>query len=135
MPNTCGQGLAERSVLPATLGALAAAMADTLEKHQRTLDLTDRNGRAERDAYDEIARSLRSAATELQATADRMAGYRDLPMPRHDASKMTSADILDAFATFIERELDLSVLLNTFIQHDREMLAHWDQMAASEAPR
>ena len=54
MPNTCGQGLAERSVLPATLGALAAAMADTLEKHQRTLDLTDRNGRAERDASDEI---------------------------------------------------------------------------------
>ena len=129
MSNTCGQGLAERSVLPARLGALAAAMADNLEKHQRTLDLTDNNAEPERDAYDAVARSLRSAATELQAAADRMAGSRDLPMPRHDTSKMTSAEILDAFATFIERELDLSVLLNTLIQRDREMLAHWDQMA------
>jgi len=130
MSNTCGQGLAERSVLPARLGALAAAMADNLEKHQRTLDLTDNNAEPERDAYDAVARSLRSAATELQAAADRMAGSRNLPMPRHDTSKMTSAEILDAFATFIERELDLSVLLNTLIQRDREMLAHWDQMAA-----
>ena len=129
MSNTCGQGLAERSVLPARLGALAAAMADNLEKHQRTLDLTDDSANAERDAYDAVARSLRSAATDLQAAADRMASSRDLPMPRHDTSKMTSAEILDAFATFIERELDLSVLLNTLIQRDREMLAHWDQMA------
>ncbi len=130
MSNTCGQGLAERSVLPATLGALAATMADNLEKHRQTLDLTDNHATAERDAYDAVARSLRIAATELQAAADRMAGSRDLPMPRHDTSKITSAEILDAFATFIERELDLSVLLNTLIQQDREMLAHWDQVAA-----
>jgi hypothetical protein len=129
--NTCGQGLAERSVLPATLGALAATMADNLEKHRQTLDLTDNHATAERDAYDAVARSLRIAATELQAAADRMAGSRDLPMPRHDTSKITSAEILDAFATFIERELDLSVLLNTLIQQDREMLAQWDRMAAT----
>lgn len=122
MPKTCGQGLAERSELPAKLSALSAALADNLEKHQRTLDFTDNNARAEHDAYDAVANALRNAATELQETADRMASYRDLPMPRHDASAMTSPEIRDAFARFIERERDLSTFLNTLIQQDRTML-------------
>jgi hypothetical protein len=79
-PQTCGQGLAERSALPAKLGALSAAMADNLEKHQRTLDLTDNNARAEHEAYEAVASALRKAAALLQATADRMVGYRELPM-------------------------------------------------------
>jgi len=131
MPTTCGQGLAERSTLPAKLSALSAAMADNLEKHQRTLDFTDHNARAENDAYDAVARALRNAATELQAIADRMASYSALPMPRHDQRAATSADIRDAFALFVEREVDLSVLLSSLIQQDREMLAQWDRMAAT----
>ena len=131
MPNTCGQGLAERSALPAKLSALSAAMADNLEKHQRTLDFTDLNARAEHDAYDTVAGALRNAAIELQSIADRMASYRALPMPRHDERAATSADIRDAFAMFVECEVDLSVLLSTFIQRDREMLAQWDRMAAT----
>ena len=130
MPNTCGQGLAERSVLPAKLSALSAAMADNLERHQRTLDFTDNNARAEHDAYDVVARSLRSAATELQTTADRMAEYRALPMARHDERAASSPEIRDAFEWFIERERDLSVLLDTFIQQDRAMLG--DAPASTE---
>ena len=76
MTSTCGQGLAERSALPAKLSELSAAMADNLEKHQRTLDMTDKNATEEHDAYDVVASSLRNAATELQAIADRMARQR-----------------------------------------------------------
>ena len=121
-PQTCGQGLAERSALPANLGALSAAMADILEKHQRTLDLTDTNARAEHEAYEAVASALRTAAAQLQATADRMVGYRELPMARHDERAMNSLEIRDAFARFIEREHDLSALLNIWIQQDRAML-------------
>ena len=137
MPNTCGQGLAERSVLPSKLGALAAAMADNLERHQRTLDFTDNNAGAEHDAYDAVARGLRNAATELRLTADRMASYRDLPMPRHDATAMTSPEIRDAFARFMERERDLSALLDTLIQQDRAMMlgaASGDPESSAQIP-
>jgi uncharacterized protein YndB with AHSA1/START domain len=121
-PETCGLGLAERSAVPAKLGALSAAMADNLEKHQRTLDLTDNNAKAEREAYEVVASALRSAAAQLQTTADRMVGYRGLPLARHDEDALSSPEIRDAFARLIEREDDLSALLSTLIQRDRAML-------------
>jgi hypothetical protein len=83
-PATCGKGLAERSVLPARLSALCAAMADVLEQHQQALDLTDANARTEREAYQVLARDYRNIATQLQNTADRMASYQNLPAARHD---------------------------------------------------
>ena len=121
-PDTCGQGLAERSAVPAKLGALTAAMADNLEKHQRTLDLTDNNAETEHEAYEVVASDLRNAAAQLQAAAERMAGYRGLPMARHDEHAIRSREIRDAFAGLIEREQDLSALLNTLIEQDRAML-------------
>jgi hypothetical protein len=48
------------------------------------LDLTDDHSREEHEAYRELARGHRKIAAELRATARRMAGYRDLPMGRHD---------------------------------------------------
>jgi hypothetical protein len=54
-PRTCGEGLAQRSALPARVSALTAAMAEVLETHQQTLDLTDDNARAERIAYQQLA--------------------------------------------------------------------------------
>ena len=84
-PRTCGKGLAERSALPARLGALAAAMADVLETHQQTLDLTDDNATLERTAYQLLANDYRTLASRLRETAALMAGYRDLPMARHHA--------------------------------------------------
>jgi uncharacterized protein YndB with AHSA1/START domain len=132
-PETCGQGLAERSALPATLGALAVAMADTLEQHRRTLDLSDQNAKAEDDAYEAVASALGNAAAQLQVTADRMVGYRELPMGRHHEGALASAEIHDGFARFIEREQDLSLLLNTWIQQDRAMLGHASARADSSS--
>jgi hypothetical protein len=125
MPETCGQGLAERSALPAKLSALSAAMADNLDQHRRTLDLTDHNARAEHDAYDAVASALRDAATQLQGIADGMAEYAPLPMARHDERAASSPEIRDAFVRFLEREQDLSALLDTWIQEDRAMLGDW----------
>jgi len=118
-PDTCGRGLAARSAVPAKLGALSAAIADNLEQPQRTLDLTDHNAKAERDAYEVVASALRNAAAQLQTTADLMVGYRGLPMARHDEDAMSAPEIRDAFAGLIEREHELSALLNTVIQQDR----------------
>ena len=121
-PESCGRGLADRSALPAKLAALSAAMAATLETHQRTLDLTDRNAKVEHEAYQALAGAFRNAAAHLQTTADRMLAYKDLPVARHDERAMSSPEMRDAFATFVEREHDLSVLLSTWIQSDSAML-------------
>jgi hypothetical protein len=83
-PTTCGQGLAEHSKLPAKLAELLAALAENLELHQRALDLTDPNSRAEHIAYQKLEHAFRKIATELGAAAKAMAGYRDLPMGKHD---------------------------------------------------
>jgi hypothetical protein len=131
-PDTCGRGLAERSAVPAKLGALIAAMAENLEEHRRTLDLTDDNARAEREAFEAVARDLRDAAAQLQATADRMVGYRGLPAARHDERAMASREIRDAFARLIDREHDLATLLHTLIQEDRAMLG--SEPAAAGSP-
>ena len=120
---TCGKGLAERSVLPARLSALTAAIADALEKHQQTLDLTDDNARAEHTAYQQLAGEYRNLTSQLRATADRMAGYRDLPMARHDADAMVESDIRDALANLVERERDVAAILETWIAEDQAMLA------------
>ena len=134
MLETCGQGLAERSALPAKLGALSAAMADNLDEHQRTLDLTDNNARAEHAAYAAVASALRDAATQLQGIADRMAGYRELPMARHDEGATRSPEIRDAFARFIEREHDLFAFLNTWIRQERAMLGGGSVRTDSSTP-
>src|SRR5687768_6834186 len=122
-PRTCGKGLAERSALPARLSALVAAIADMLERHQQTLDLTDDNARAERTAYQQLASDYRYLATELRATADRMAGYRDLPMARHHAAALVAPDIREALANLVERERDVAAILEMWIEEDQAMLA------------
>ena len=73
---TCGKVLADRSVLPAKIGQLIAAMVENLEAHQETLDGTDENGKLELHAYVKLAHEFRCIATQEQATAADMAGYR-----------------------------------------------------------
>ena len=119
---TCGKGLAERSALPARLSALTATMADVLEKHQQTLDLTDDNARAEHTAYQLLANDYRTLTSQLQTTADRMVGYRDLPMARHHAHAMIAPEIRGAVATLVERERDVAATLETWIEEDQAML-------------
>ena len=122
-PITCGKGLAERSALPARLSALAAAIADVLERHQQTLDLTDDNARAEHTAYQLLASDYRNLTSQLRVTADRMVGYRDLPMARHHADAMVAPDIREAGANLVERERDVAAILETWIDEDQAMLA------------
>jgi hypothetical protein len=73
-PRTCGEGLAQRSALPARVSALTAAMPEVLETHEQTLDLTDDNARAEHIAYQQPADDYRRVTSQLRATADRTLG-------------------------------------------------------------
>src|SRR6266511_6220684 len=104
---TCGRGLAEHSLLPAKLGEWTAAVAENLERHTEALDLTDENSRKERDAYLDLAKQYRQIVTQLQATAGQMAGYRDLPIGRHDPKAMASPRLRDVFEKFVRLEQEL----------------------------
>ena len=120
---TCGRGLAHHSILPAKLGALTAAVADVLEAHKAALDLTDANANREHDAYTELVDSHRIIASHLEATARRMAGYRDLPMGRHDMAEMVSPKPADAFSRLVAMEEELFSLLRARLEEDRAMLS------------
>ncbi|HEX5759532.1 MAG TPA: hypothetical protein VF121_10085 [Thermoanaerobaculia bacterium] len=98
---TCGEGLAEHSALPAKLGELIAAMAENLEVHMQALDSKDPDARREH----------------------RMAGYRDLPMGRHDEKAMAGPEVLAAFETFVRAKQELLELLRKSAEQDQRMLA------------
>lgn len=119
---TCGKGLAEHSALPAKLGELTAAVAGILEVHMTALDLTDESSRKEHDAYRELAKEHRETAAQLKATAESMAGYRDLPMGRHDMKAMASPKVRETFEKFVQLEQQLLELLQTRLERDRQML-------------
>jgi hypothetical protein len=119
---TCGKGLAERSPLPAKIGQLIAALTKNLELHQGTLDTSDDRSKKELDAYVTLAAEYRRIAQELEETAKRMAGYRDLPMGRHDPARLADRKLVDAFAAFVTREQELLTLLQQFLERDQKML-------------
>ena len=52
-----------------------------------------------------------------------MAGYRTLPMGRHDMTVMMSAPPRHAFAGFVKQEEALVALLETRLAQDKAMLA------------
>lgn len=126
---TCGKGLAENSVLPAKLGELIGAMGEVLEVHMQALDLNDVNSKQEFEAYKDLVRENREIAASLAATAWEMAGYRDLPMGRHDEVAMAQPRALEVFENFVMRKQELLALLQESIEQDQRML---DQMG--EAP-
>lgn len=119
---TCGKGLAEHSALPAKLAELIAAMAEILELHQKTLDLTDENARREHGVYVSLAARLRAAASQLGTTAAEMAGHRDLPMGRHDETAMADPRLVESFAAFVRLEGELRDQLDAALQRDEAML-------------
>ena len=120
---TCGKGIAESSVLPASLGEIVAATARVLEVHMKALDLTDANAKVELEAYRELASTHRRIAVELSSLAERMAGYKDLPAARHDMAAMMSPAPRHAFAGLVQREEQLVALLERRIAEGRAMLA------------
>jgi hypothetical protein len=119
---TCGNGLAERSVLPAKLGELTGAAAENLEVHMRALDLNDERSRQEHDVYSALAKAHRRIAAELGETARQMAGYRDLPMGKHDPKAMSSPRVLESFERFVQLEQEFLTLLQMKLEQDRGML-------------
>ena len=120
---TCGKGLAHHSALTGSLGELIASTARVLEVHMKALDLTDESSKREFDAYRELASAHRRIAGELADTAQRMAGYRTLPMGRHDMAVMTSPAPRHAFAGFVKQEEALATLLRERLAQDKAMLA------------
>lgn len=119
---TCGKGLAENSVLPARVGNLLAAMAENLEVHMKALDLTDPNSRQEYEAYEGLVKDIQHTAAELEETAHRMAGYRDLPMGRHDEQAMTQPRVRETFERFVQRKQELLSLLEQTAERDNTLL-------------
>jgi hypothetical protein len=120
---TCGQGLAEHSLLPAKLAELIASLADNLDVHTKALDRTDENAEREHGVYLKLVREHRKIAALLEATATEMAGYRDLPMGRHDPKAMSSPAVVEAFKRFVEIERELVGLLQERVREDAKLLA------------
>ncbi len=120
---TCGEGLAAHSTLPAKLAELTASLAENLEVHMKALDRTDENAEREYGVYLKLAQQHRRIAALLKATAAEMAGYRDLPMGRHDVGAMSSRAVVEAFQRFVELERELLGLLQKRLHQDTKLLA------------
>ena len=121
---TCGRGLAENSVVPARIAELILALAENLEAHLPTLDLTDPKAQVEQEAYQSLAAAYRQIALQLRATAEQMAGSRTLPMAQHDPKALLDPRILVAFERFVALEKEIRDLLQTTTERDDQMLAH-----------
>lgn len=125
-PGSCGQGLAEHAAIPAKLAELLDSLAENLEAHLPSLDLGDPNARAERDAYVRLAQQHRQIAAQLQATAREMAGYRTLPMGRHDPQTVAAPQVIKAFERYVRIEKELGDLFRSSVEQDEDMLAGMD---------
>ncbi len=119
---TCGEGLAENSLLPGKLGELTAAMAETLEMHMRSLDVNDPPSKKEYEVYVQLANEQRETAARLLATANEMGGARDLPLGRHDFSPESASQLLSAFEKYVRIEQELLALLQQTAEQDQAML-------------
>jgi hypothetical protein len=126
---TCGKGLAENSVLPAKVSELIDALAENLDLHLTTLDLTDENSKREDDVYRMLVREYSGVAARLEKTAKRMAGFRDLPMGRHDAEAIRDLKHFEAFKHFVTVEEELLHLLQMRVEQDREVLIEMGKVA------
>ncbi len=119
---TCGQGLAENSLLPGKLGELTAAMAETLDMHMRTLDVSDPQSKQEYEVYFQLANEQRETAARLLATANEMAGARDLPMGHHNFTNQATSQVLEAFEKYVRVEQELLFLLQQASEQDQTLL-------------
>jgi hypothetical protein len=120
---TCGKGLAENSILPGKLGELAAAMAENFEVHMRALDVKDPVSRQEYEVYVQLANEQRETAARLLATANEMAGARDLPMSPHSFNDEFNAQALAAFEKVVRIKGELLSLLRQTAERDQAILS------------
>jgi hypothetical protein len=120
---TCGQGLANNSVLPAKLGEVMDAVAGNLEAHMESLDRSDPDAQAEYDVYVALGAQHREIAADLRATAETMGAQRDLPMGRHDPEIMSAPKAVAAFERLVAVEQELAELLEQRHRQYEAMLA------------
>lgn len=120
---TCGLGLAEQSLLPARLATLTACVAENLEVHMSALDVRDDNARRELEVYRKLVDQHREIAARLRATAQDMAGARDLPDGRHDEAAMLAPGVSAAFERLVQAERELLTLLQARATENQAMLA------------
>jgi hypothetical protein len=120
---TCGKGLAANAWLPAKLGDVSSAMAAMLKIHTTALDLTDENAKLERDAYLSLVSKYQAVADQLHTLAKEMAGYRDLPVARHDMAIMADPKMAETYAQVVRAKEDLLENLQDRIEGERQMLA------------
>ncbi len=119
---TCGRGLAQSTVVPTALAAVAAGMAQNLEVHTRALDPGDAAAAKEQGVYERVAHNLRSAAADLRAAAAEMASAVDLPVCAHDMDAITTTDVLGAFEGYVAAEDDLRRLLEARREDNEQLL-------------
>ena len=119
---TCGKGLAENSVLPGKLAAVAEAMAAVLEAHQKALDLTDPRSRVESEAYQKVAEDLRGGGWHFKEAAKRMMASREMAMGKHHVEALASQEAGAAFSNFVRAERELQSLLHEGVERDQRML-------------
>jgi hypothetical protein len=111
--------------LPLAAGRVIGSLADNLAEHLPSLDPGDEDSQAERRAYESLIEQFREVAARLEAAGSEMAGYRDLPMGRHDMDAMSRPEVGEAFARFVRDEEALAGLVTAGVARDRSML---DQM-------
>ena len=58
----------------------------------------------------------------LNTVANEMAGYRDLPMGRHDMRAMSDPKILQAFESLVKQKQELMALLQKMSERDQQLL-------------
>jgi hypothetical protein len=119
---TCGQGLAQNSPLRTKLGELVGSTSGVLEIHMAALDPGDEDTGPERRAYQRLAQEHREIGARLLVLGEEMAGYRDLPMGRHDPRVMASPPAVEAFEKFLQAERELLALLQQRVPQDQRML-------------
>jgi uncharacterized protein YndB with AHSA1/START domain len=120
---TCGKGLAENSTLPARFSELIAAMAENLELHTKTLDLSDGNARLENEVYEKLVKTQRDIAARLMTLAGEIYSYYDLPIAKHDEKKLSDPKIAEAFKNFTLLEQELIIMLNKRRRREEKILA------------
>lgn len=124
--STCGQGIAARAPLVHAIARVLASVAGNLELHLGSLDPDDPAARPEHDAYRDLVARHRRLTDELFALAERMIGYRDLPMAPHDPEALSRPAVMEAFRELARREEALLGQLEQALAGDRGVLTELD---------
>jgi hypothetical protein len=120
--STCGRGLAEHATIAAKMAEFLKSLAANLHAHVPTIDTSDPNGQAEREAYVHLSTAYEAVADQLARTAKRMRAYRDLPAAPHHEEALADARLMEAFRRFVALETELADLLAASAEQGAQLL-------------